>query len=379
MADPTRSGALVSIRTQVRRTPVAPPKGTTSNGSSVEQLDPWAEPKVSSSCCKTLKKLGKIALVILAVLAFVALNVVTFGAVFHVALALTLIHLAVATAATAKIAFVAKIVLGAQAAVIGLAIPKIRKAHYDLRVSYDQAALLKADPAKNSEAREFQKQYFERLVSREFWSYKDIEGMDPQKAIATILGTPQAKLNFLQYLESKEYDGILPHIDLSFFCQGISEPQRTHFALAQLNAFSRSEHGSSVTKMCDLHDDLFLRMILAKTMYTHPISVGQKRHSVGIENTPNNRKILTKELVKRAKKASAYSDDINCSDFQEVKAFITFLTNDKLGVVYLPAILVLVDPLKKEEVLRVVDTQLLKTGVTLASRETTIQKLRDNI
>jgi len=78
---------------QQRNTPVVPQThGRTFTGSSVEQMDPWAEPKVPSSCKTTAKKLGKIALIALAVVAFVALNVVTFGAVFHVSLVVILIQ-----------------------------------------------------------------------------------------------------------------------------------------------------------------------------------------------------------------------------------------------------------------------------------------------
>ncbi|MDN3505353.1 MAG: hypothetical protein P0S95_07250 [Rhabdochlamydiaceae bacterium] len=314
----------------------------TRSGSDVSQESGSEAKQAKSSCGKTICKVIKYALIGLAIAAFVALNVVTFGAVFHVALAVTVIHLALASGVAAKVIGIAKIALPVAdgAIILGVAAYKARQASRNLKLTPEQKQHFTLSNQNNPKSKAFREQYFERLVSREFWSYSasDLEGRNPQEAIFTILGQHGAH-QFLEYLKDKQYYGVMPYIDLSVFTEGMTKEDKLKWETFQLNALTVSENGSSVTMLCELHDDLFLRMINQNTMYVRDFNLPGASGRAGIVNTPNNNRIVTQELVNRAIKAIGHDGKVDCSNTKELNTFMTILESNLKASKYRTAIL----------------------------------------
>ena len=266
---------------------------------------------VSSKSSINWKKVTLVALAIIGVLAFIALNVVTFGSVFHVGLAVVLISTAIA----AKILIAEGAVLGLSAILV--ARHKFRKSMRDYTLNAHDKAIIN-NPA-HADFEKVRDKYFATLVGTMrrdgIWRRKpsDLGGKTPTQVICDQISNLGVRLDLLDMIETNKYWPMLSHLDLSIM--GLDDKKLAHFEGVQiLQLHNSSGIEISYRNVLDLPDDFVCKAIIGNRIKLK-------------EQTPKEEIMgLLSGVVDRAKEATRYQYNVDVSNDFEVALFTQYVS-----------------------------------------------------
>ncbi|MDN3505354.1 MAG: hypothetical protein P0S95_07255 [Rhabdochlamydiaceae bacterium] len=260
-----------------------------------------AEPKSSINW----KKVAKVALIVLAVLAFIALNVVTFGSVFHVGLAVSIIS----TVAAKKILIGEGVAIGIS--MILVARNQFKKAMRNYSISKADIKILNnPDHQKHAEVKE---KYFERLLGGMWrigiWELeaKELGGKEPSQCIRKMLWSRDLRVAFLKKIEDEGRWPALSCLDIETLDVGDKSRRIEDLQLAHLH-----NKDGSLLKVGDIED-------LPEKLAVRVLRDGKFRVRIGESSKEIKQKLSM--LVGCMKKAG-YKLDFDVTNKEELTRFL---------------------------------------------------------